>query len=58
MTFTSKQIDALQQMADAADAFVHAFVQDYPIKTAEIELSSAALKRWADSNPAPETNIP
>ena len=51
---TSKQMDALQQMAEATDAFAHAFGQDYPIKTAEIELCSAALKRWADSNPAPE----
>jgi hypothetical protein len=52
---TSKQIDALQQMADAADAFVHAFLYDYPSKTAEIETDAALLKTWADSNPAPES---
>ena len=58
MTFTSKQIDALQQMAEATDAFIHAFAQDYPMKTVEVELASENLKAWADGNPAPETNIP
>ena len=54
MAFTSKQIDALSQYADAVDAFVHAFGQDYPKMTAVVEGQGTLMKAWADSNPAPE----
>ena len=54
MAFTSKQLDALSQYADAVDAFIHAFAQDYPFQTARVENCMAAIKAWADSNPAPE----
>ena len=54
MTFTSKQVDALQQYAEATDAFAHAFGQDYPTETARVEGFGDGLKLWADSNPVPE----
>lgn len=51
---TSKQIDALSQYADAVDAFIHAFAQDYPTQAAAVETHGMMVKMWADTNPAPE----
>jgi hypothetical protein len=55
MAFTSKQIDALQQRAEADDALIHAFGEDYPTAVARIEADAIWLKEWADSSPAPES---
>ena len=55
MAFTSKQLDAIEQMMEAADAFVHAFAQDYPIMTATVQAKFEGFKTWADGSPVPES---
>ena len=54
MAFTSKQIDALQQRAEADDALAHAFGQDHPTFVARVQADGQWVAEWADSNPAPE----
>ena len=51
---TSKQMDALQQMGEAIDAFGHAFGQDYPAQAGVVERFGEGLKTWADGDPVPE----
>lgn len=52
---TSKQMDALQQYADAVDAFIQAFGQDFVAMTAQVETQGALVTTWAQSNPVPDT---
>lgn len=47
--FTSKQVDALQQFVEGADAYLQAFGQDYPEIAAEVDATLQKVKEWADS---------
>jgi hypothetical protein len=55
---TSRQLDALQEMAEALDNFAQAFGQDFPSKAAEVEQFGADLSWWAQNDPTPEVPSP
>ena len=44
---TSQQQDAVQRVLSALDEFAHAFGQDFPTKTVEVEQFAASLANWA-----------
>jgi hypothetical protein len=51
---TSQQVDNIQNVMAACDEFIHAFIQDYPSKSHEVEAFAEALATWAKGNPVAE----